>query len=53
MQPQTTSVSNPEYEFKAVGVLALGLGMVGLDRFIRLKREKPCSSEAVAKAHRH
>jgi MFS family permease len=25
---------DPKYEFKAVGLLALGFGMVGLDRFI-------------------
>lgn len=34
MQPQTAAVPDPKYEFKAVSVLALGLGMVGLDRFI-------------------
>lgn len=34
MQPQTAPASDRAYEFKAVSLLALGLGMVGLDRFI-------------------
>lgn len=39
MQPMTTAGLNtgpwdPRYEFKAVALLALGFGMVGLDRFI-------------------
>ncbi|CAM2196801.1 Major facilitator superfamily protein [Paraburkholderia kururiensis] len=34
MQPHTAPASDRAYEFKAVSLLALGLGMVGLDRFI-------------------
>ncbi|MDP9651097.1 MFS transporter [Paraburkholderia caledonica] len=34
MQPHTTPVHDRASEFKAVCLLALGLGMVGLDRFI-------------------
>ena len=34
MQPHTPPVHDRAYEFKAVSLLALGLGMVGLDRFI-------------------
>ncbi|WP_186055289.1 MFS transporter [Burkholderia gladioli] len=34
MQPRIPLVHDRAYEFKAVSLLALGLGMVGLDRFI-------------------
>ncbi|WP_042302750.1 MFS transporter [Paraburkholderia kururiensis] len=34
MQPHTAPASDRASEFKAVSLLALGLGMVGLDRFI-------------------
>jgi len=34
MQQHLPATPDSAYEFKAVGVLALGLGMVGLDRFI-------------------
>ncbi len=39
MQPQPNpnrpaAVQDPKYEFKAVALLALGMGMVGLDRFL-------------------
>jgi MFS family permease len=32
--PDQNVAWDPKYEFKAVGLLALGFGMVGLDRFI-------------------
>jgi len=34
MQPVSSAPADRSYEFKAVGLLALGCGMVGLDRFV-------------------